>query len=522
MHHFLARFTGRLSASAMLAAACATLAVSAQAAAPADAFAWPGGARAAVSLAYDDALDSQLDNAVPTLDRHGVKGTFYLQLSSPPVAARLQEWRAAAGRGHEQGNHSLFHQCSGAGPDRSWVAAHRDLATTGREQMVDQVLLANTMLAAIDGQRERTYTAPCGDVMALGGDYLPALRSAFVAIKAGHGPGVPVSMAAVDPYQVASIGPVGASGAELIALVKQAAARGTMVAFTFHGIGGDHLIVSAEAHEELVRYLAAHRDVYWTDTVLNIMRHVRREQARLPGWTLAWSDEFNGDALDRSIWTLETGGHGWGNNEMQYYTARPENVRVEGGQLVIEARQERYQGKDYTSARLKTAGLKETQYGRFEARIKVPKGQGIWPAFWMLGADIKQAGWPKSGEIDIMEIIGKEPRNAYGTLHGPGYSGEHAFSKPIALEGSDYGDDFHVFAVEWEPNEIRWYRDGVHYHTATPALVNGEWVFEHPFFVLLNLAVGGYWPGYPDRTTEFPRRMLVDYVRVYRKTTATP
>ncbi|MBD8657661.1 glycoside hydrolase family 16 protein [Oxalobacteraceae sp. CFBP 13730] len=247
------------------------------------------------------------------------------------------------------------------------------------------------------------------------------------------------------------------------------------------------------------------------------MQHVRQEKARVPGWTLAWSDEFSGPHLDRTIWTLETGGHGWGNNEMQFYTARPENVRVEDGHLIIEARKERYQGKDYTSARLKTASLKETQYGRFEARIKVPKGQGIWPAFWMLGADIGKVGWPRSGEIDIMEIVGKEPRNAYGTLHGPGYSGEHAFSKAIALDDADYGDDFHVFAVEWEPQAIRWYRDGVHYHTATPALVKGDWVFEHPFFVLLNLAVGGYWPGYPDSTTVFPRRMLVDYVRVYRR-----
>ncbi|MEW7849556.1 polysaccharide deacetylase family protein [Massilia aurea] len=282
MHHFLARRARRFVGAALFAAVCVTFASAAHEVAPAPAFAWPGGARAAVSLAYDDALDSQLDNALPTLDRHGVKGTFYLQLSSPPVAARLREWRAAAARGHELGNHSLFHQCSGAFPDRGWVVAHRDLATTSREQMVDQVVLANTMLEAIDGQRERTYTAPCGDVQALGGAYLPALHPAFVAIKAGHGPGVPASMAAVDPYAVASVGPVGSSGAELIALVEQAVARGTMVAFTFHGIGGDHLSVPSKAHEELVRYLAAHRDVVWTDTFLNIMKHVRREQTRLP------------------------------------------------------------------------------------------------------------------------------------------------------------------------------------------------------------------------------------------------
>lgn len=278
MHHFLARLAGRVSLrAAMLAAGTVFVAMGpAQAADPA--FAWPGGARAAVSLAYDDALDSQLDNAIPALDRHGLKGTFYLQLSSPPVAARMQDWRAAAANGHELGNHSLFHQCSGAGPDRGWVQPHRDLDTTTREQMRDQVLLGNTMLAAIDGRRERTYTAPCFDVNAVGGDYLPPLHASFVAIKAGNGPAVPPSMAAVDPYRVAAVAPVGASGAELIALVKQAGERGTMIAFTFHGIGGDHLSVSTQAHEELLRFLAAHRKEYWTDTFLDIMKHVRQRQ----------------------------------------------------------------------------------------------------------------------------------------------------------------------------------------------------------------------------------------------------
>ena len=236
-----------------------------------------------------------------------------------------------------------------------------------------------------------------------------------------------------------------------------------------------------------------------------------------PGWTLDWSDEFDGAALDRAKWTFETGGHGFGNNEMQYYTDRPENLRVAGGMLVIEARRERYQGRDYTSARIKTAGLVERTYGRYEARIKVPRGQGIWPAFWLLGADIKSAGWPRCGEIDIMENIGKEPGTVHGTLHGPGYSGEHAFGSPSSLETGAFADDFHVFAVEWEPKRIRWYRDGILYHTASPEQVKGDWVFEHPFFVILNLAVGGYWPGYPDATTTLPQRMLVDYVRVYKR-----
>jgi len=520
--------TPSLPVRLLLGAALASLLAQAPAGARDGGFRWPNGARAAVSLAYDDALDSQLDHALPALDRHGLKGSFYLQLSNPSVARRMGEWRAAAQRGHELGNHSLFHQCSGSGADRAWVEAHRDLDTTTPEQMRDQVLLGNTMLEAIDGRRERTYTAPCGDMAAAKRPYLPALRTAFVAIKAGGGDAVAASMSAVDPYAVAVAAPVNASGKELIELVKQAGARGTMVAFTFHGIGGDYLGVSSQAHEELLRFLAQHRREYWTDTFLDIMKHVRQEQTRgaaapaasPPGWTLDWSDEFDGDTLDRGKWVAETGGHGWGNKELQFYTGRPENLRVAGGLLVIEARKEKYGEHAYTSARIKTAGLFERMHGRFEARIKLPQGQGIWPAFWMLGADIGKAGWPRSGEIDIMENIGKEPSLVHGTLHGPGYSGDRAFGKPSRLAGARYADDFHLFAVEWEPGEIRWYRDGIHYHTARPALVKGEWVFEHPFFMLLNLAVGGQWPGNPDRTTMLPQRMLVDYVRVYRRTGA--
>jgi peptidoglycan/xylan/chitin deacetylase (PgdA/CDA1 family) len=267
-----------LSVRLLLGAGLASLLVQAPAGAQDNGFRWPNGARAAVSLAYDDALDSQLDHALPALDRHGLKGSFYLQLSNPSVARRMGEWRAAAQRGHELGNHSLFHQCSGSGAERAWVEPHRDLDITSPEQMRDQVLLGNTMLEAIDGRRERTYTAPCGDLLASGRPYLPALRTAFVAIKAGGGEAVPASMAAVDPYAVAAAGPVNASGRQMIELVKQAGARGTMVAFTFHGVGGDYLGVSAQAHEELLRFLARHRREYWTATFLNIMKHVKQEQ----------------------------------------------------------------------------------------------------------------------------------------------------------------------------------------------------------------------------------------------------
>ncbi len=484
-------------------------------------FAWPHGARAAVSLAYDDAVDSQLDHAIPDLDRFKLKGSFYLQLSNPSVQKRMAEWRAAARRGHELGNHSLFHQCQHSKPDRGWVQPQRDLDTTTPEQMREQVVLANTMLQALDGGKERTYTVPCGDRLASGSDYVDGLRPAFVAIKSVEGSGVIDSMAALDPYAVPVLAPVGLSGRELIAIVQRAEARGTMVNFTFHGIGGDYLTTSNEAHRELLAYLAAHRKTVWTDTFLNLMRHVKAQQAPA-GWVLDWSDEFDGKALDHAKWVEEFGGHGFGNNELQFYTARPENVRVEGGNLVIEARREAWEGRHYTSARIKTAGLFERTHGRYEARIRIPRGQGIWPAFWLLGADCKTTGWPRCGEIDIMENIGKEPDTVHGTLHGPGFSGEHAFGAPSRIDTGAVADGFHLFAVEWEPREIRWYRDGILYHTARPSLVKGEWVYGHPFFVILNLAVGGDWPGNPDDTTSFPQRMLVDYVRVYRRAGSAP
>lgn len=243
------------------------------------AFAWPQGARAAVSLAYDDALDSQLDHAIPALDKYSLKGSFYLTLSNPAVARRLEEWRAAARRGHELGNHSLFHQCARSKPGRDWVEPHRNLDTTSVEQMRDQVLLANTILAAIDGRRERTFTVPCGDTLAGGRDYLPAVGASFVGIKLTGGTGVIDAMRSLDPLAVPVAAPVGSSGAELIAIVRQAMARGTMVNFTFHGIGGDYLGVSTQAHDELLRFLAAQRQLVWTDTFINIMQHVRQQQA---------------------------------------------------------------------------------------------------------------------------------------------------------------------------------------------------------------------------------------------------
>lgn len=260
-------------------AACAALALACgPACAQAPGFAWPDGQRAAVSLSYDDAVPSQLDNAIPALDRHGLKGTFYLVMAADTVRTRMADWRAAARGGHELGNHSLFHQCSAQGPDRAWVQPEQDLDVTTVAQMRAQVALANTLLHAIDGSTEFTFTAPCGDRMAQDGNYVDALADQFLGIKLVGGAAIP-DMLALDRMAVPVTVPVGTSGAELIAMVEEAGRLGTMVNFTFHGIGGDHLSVSNQAHEQLLAFLAGHRDVYWTDTFRNQMRWVRDRQA---------------------------------------------------------------------------------------------------------------------------------------------------------------------------------------------------------------------------------------------------
>jgi len=237
----------------------------------------------------------------------------------------------------------------------------------------------------------------------------------------------------------------------------------------------------------------------------------------LEGWTLVWQDEFDGPEIDRTKWTFDIGGHGWGNNEWQTYTERPENARIEDGMLVIEAREEQFVNRNYTSARMKTQGLHAWQYGRIEARMKLPYGQGIWPAFWMLGTSIQQRPWPGSGEIDIMEYIGRDPNRIHGTVHGPGYSGGGGIGNHINMPAGSVNENFHVYAIEWEENEIRWYVDDEQYFSLTSDAVRGEWVFNQPFFILINLAIGGAWPGYPNETTVFPQFLLVDYVRVYQR-----
>jgi beta-glucanase (GH16 family) len=267
--------------------------------------------------------------------------------------------------------------------------------------------------------------------------------------------------------------------------------------------------------------------------MLGLMMALQGSAAAQSPYTLRWADEFDGaagSAPDQSKWGYDIGGNGWGNNELETYTSRTENAFLDGdGRLVIRLIKETLRGpdgirRDYTSARLLTRGKFTQRYGRIEARLRVPFGQGIWPAFWMLGDNIDSAGWPTCGEIDIMENIGREPSIAHGTLHGPGYSGGSPLTGLYTLpDGQKFADDFHTFAIEWEPSAIRFYVDDALYQTKTPADAAGrQWVFDHPFFIILNVAIGGNWPGSPDATTTFPQEMAVDYVRVYTDTRYSP
>ena len=251
----------------------------------------------------------------------------------------------------------------------------------------------------------------------------------------------------------------------------------------------------------------------------------------LPGFDLVWCDDFTASDIDATKWGFEVNGQGGGNNELQYYTDRPDNARIEAGKLVIEALEETYTGddgtRDYTSARLRTLNMGDWQYGRIEVRARTPEGQGLWPAIWMLPTDWVYGGWAASGEIDIMELLGHQPQVVYGTLHYGGEwpnnqsSGENTAwgTHGYTLQQGDFADDFHVFAIEWEAEEIRWYVDGEHFQTqdswysdagAFPA------PFDQDFHLILNVAVGGNWPGAPDDSTVFPQRMEVDWVRVYQ------
>ena len=240
-------------------------------------------------------------------------------------------------------------------------------------------------------------------------------------------------------------------------------------------------------------------------------------------YTLVWSDEFDGSAgaaIDPDKWVHDVGGDGWGNEQLEYNTDRTDNVRQSGdGSLEIVALKEDYEGNAYTSGRITTEGLFDHTYGRFEARIKLPEGQGLWPAFWMLGADFAEVSWPACGEIDVMELRGEKPYVSLGTVHGPGYSGGEGIGDDYTLAEGTFADDFHVFAVDFDPEHIVWSVDGVAFQTLTPGdLPEGTgWVFNKPFFMILNLAVGGVFLEEPDEDTVFPAVMEVDYVRVYER-----
>ena len=242
-----------------------------------------------------------------------------------------------------------------------------------------------------------------------------------------------------------------------------------------------------------------------------------------PGYSLVWADEFSNSSLDLNSWTVEQGDGcpslcGWGNNELEYYTGRPENLFFQDGKLIIEARKENFSGKNYTSSKIVSRNKKVFKYGRVDIRAKLPKGKGVWPALWMLPQNNVYGGWPTSGEIDIMELIGHEPHRVYGTLHyGPG-PGSITISRNYTLPGGAiFNDEFHVFSLEWKMDELKIFVDGNLYSTVNKTDIGTAlWPFNENFFFIFNLAIGGNWPGNPDATTYLPQWMVVDYIRVYQ------
>lgn len=235
-------------------------------------------------------------------------------------------------------------------------------------------------------------------------------------------------------------------------------------------------------------------------------------------WSIVWSDEFASPTIDPSKWTFDTGNGapdltGWGNNELEYYTSRSENARIENDRLIIEVHKENYRNCSYTSARLKTFRKGDWTYGRFEVRAKLPKGKGIWPAIWLLPTDNVYGSWAASGEIDIMEYLGQNTSKVYGTIHyGGEWPNNTSSSDSMVLTGGDFSDDFHIFSLEWDSSGMRWYVDSTCFETQ----FHGQ-PFDKRFFLLLNVAVGGNWPGAPNSSTIFPQIMEIDYVRVYQK-----
>jgi beta-glucanase (GH16 family) len=238
-----------------------------------------------------------------------------------------------------------------------------------------------------------------------------------------------------------------------------------------------------------------------------------------PGYTLAWHDEFDGSTLDLNSWNQEIGNqNGWGNNELEYYTNSPKNTLVSNGNLIIEARKEPISGFNYSSGRMTTQNKKSFTFGRIDIRAKLPVGKGIWPALWMLGSNINTVGWPASGEIDIMELIGTYPSKVYGTMHWKTVGGTNTNKgSEYNLASGNFSQQFHVFSIIWTQDMIKWLVDDQLYLTTTKADVGAaNYPFNAPQFFIFNVAVGGNWPGAPDANTEFPERMFVDYVRVFQ------
>lgn len=232
----------------------------------------------------------------------------------------------------------------------------------------------------------------------------------------------------------------------------------------------------------------------------------------IPGYTLVWNEEFSGSNIDLTKWEHEVNGNGGGNNELQYYTSLAENSYIENGSLIIQALKKDYLGKAYTSARIRTLNKGDWTYGRFEIRAKLPYGKGLWPAIWMLPSDWEYGGWPASGEIDIMELLGHEPYKVYATIHYGTVANHQSNGSSYQLPSSTFSTDYHVFAMEWDSTGMSWYVDGNKYYSVTKGKP-----FDKRFHLLLNVAVGGNWPGDPGSNTVFPQKMYVDYVRVYRK-----
>jgi len=242
-------------------------------------FQWPGGAQAAVSLGYDDALDSQLDHVIPQLNKRGLRASFYIPINGPTLPARQNEWKAAAAAGHELGNHSLFHGCSAKGPGRDWVLPHRDLEKQTPAQVQEQVIAANTWLQSLDGKTKRTFTPPCLDLTAGGQDFVKALQPHFIAFRAAN-PAMVIDTTALYPYAVPVYFVDGMSGEQLIALVEKAAAQHALVQLLFHGVGAEYLSVTREAHDQLLDHLAKNKSRFWTDTMVNVMENARKQAGR--------------------------------------------------------------------------------------------------------------------------------------------------------------------------------------------------------------------------------------------------